>query len=312
MSDPRERPGGAGSGDTCVLCGSTERLPVFDTVPYAVVRCGACGLARVSPMPGEGDRGRINDAIYSAVEYRDRYFKDRGNFLRWFRRKLRLIERYRPGKGRILDIGCSYGFFVEEALRRGWDAYGCELNPVTAAAAKAGAGGRVHSGPLETMDFSGGFDVITLWDVIEHQPDPRDFMQKVSAMLKPGGILCVQAPNFGSYIAGLKGAAWDWLTPGDHLYFFTPDSLALTARKAGCRVLHAETWEPTRYFIDSLIGLNEHKGPAAEMYRATLVRIARFLFFFLFMPFQYALHRRSRGALLLYFFSPDGACDDER
>ncbi len=262
-------------------------------------------------MPDAVNRREVNARTYSTEEYRRRYFMDKKIYSSWFREKLALIERFKPGKGRILDIGCSYGFFVEEALGRGWDAFGCEINPVTGGYSRGRLGERVHIGGPETIPFSGpGFDAIVMWDVIEHQPDPLGFLRMARKYLKPGGLVCLQVPNFGGYISGLKKEKWDWLTPGDHLYFFTTDTLARLAGRAGLRQAHVETWESTRYFIDSLIGYNERQGALAELYRATVVRAVRLGLFFLFLPFQRRLHREGKGALILGVFSYAGGEND--
>lgn len=286
--------------EVCFLCKSGKWSPVYDTAPYRVVKCDSCGLLRITPMPDAAQGRDINEATYSAAEYKERYFKDRRTFAAWARVKLRLIERYKPGKGRILDVGCSYGVFVEEAAGRGWDASGCEMNPVTGAYSNGRFGGKVHVGGAETMPFPpGSFDAITLWDVIEHQADPAAFLKMLSGYLKADGLIFLQVPNFDSYISGLKKERWDWLTPGDHRYFFTQATLARTAAAAGFSQLHHETWEPTRYFIDSLIGLGEKTGFLAEFYRATVVRAVRILLPFMFMPFQRRLRSAGKGALLV-------------
>lgn len=261
-------------------------------------------------MPGPGAALEINEAVYSAAEYRDRYFKDRHNFAAWSREKLRLIERFKPGRGRILDVGCSYGVFIEEAGKRGWDACGCELNPVTGGYSRGLFGEKVHSGELAGSPFPpSSFDVITMWDVIEHQPDPVAFLRTAAGYLKADGMIFLQVPNFDSYVSGLKKDGWDWLTPGDHKYFFAPATLARTAAAAGFSQAYMKTWESTRYFIDSLIGFGEKTGPAAEIYRATVLRFVRLFLFFLFLPFQKRLWAADKGALLVGGFSRKGGPD---
>ena len=295
---------GVSAPERCFLCDSGDSVAVYDAAPYRTVKCSSCGMLRVMPMPDEEQRRGINSGIYSTEEYKERYFKDKRNFTNWFRDKLKIIETYKPGKGRILDIGCSYGFFVEEALRRGWSAYGCEINPVTGGYSRERLQERVYVGDLDGMPFAGkGFDVVTLWDVIEHQPDPAAFLNRVKRYLKEDGIICLQVPNFDGYISRLKGERWDWLTPGDHLYYFTPGTLKKTAEAAGFAQLYAETWEPTRYFIDSLVGFNENKSALLELYRLTIVRFIRLGLFFLFLPFQAYLHKNGKGALLLSILS---------
>jgi len=286
----------------CILCEKTTYNNFYDLNPYSLIKCSSCGLIRVSPMPNPQEKKKNSQSIYSSIEYRERYFKDKRFFTRWFKAKFKIIERLKPEKGKILDVGCSYGFFLEVAKRRGWDIYGIEIDPITGGYTKDKFGDKIFIGELENSHFEMHyFDVITLWDVIEHVVNPVDFLKTVKNYLKPSGIICIQTPNIESYISKLKNKNWDWLTPGDHLYFFSPRTLHKTLKLVGLKSIYFKTWEPNCYFIDSLIGFNEINNILFELYRKTIVRIFRKLLFFAFIPFQWILSGKNKGALIVTF-----------
>lgn len=286
----------------CSLCNSNENRIIYNTIPFAVVKCLSCSLVRVEPMPDDEERARINQSVYSISDYKKRYFKDKYFFKRWFKNKLERIERLCSKKGKLLDIGCSYGFFLEVANERGWDVYGVERNPVSGGAVKERFGDKVFIGLLENAHLEKrSFDVITLWDVIEHIPQPVEFLCRLKDYLRPDGILCLQVPNINSFISELKGVSWDWLTPGDHLYFFSPETIMQMIAQSGFESIHFRTWEPTGYFIDSVIGFNEYNNIFFEIYRKTIVRLARKLLFFVFLPFQKQIASNNKGALIEIF-----------
>ncbi len=286
----------------CIICGNSRYDDFYNLSPYSLVKCQSCGLIQVYPIPAEETRRQINTSIYSVEEYKKRCFKDERFFRRWSKDKLGIIEKLMPAKGKMLDIGCSYGFFLDEASKQGWDTYGIEINTVTGSYARDKFGKKVFVGSLEESLFElSSFDVITLWDVIEHTPEPVNFLKLLKKYLKPQGIICVQVPNIDSFISHLKNDKWDWLTPGDHLYFFSKETLGTILGSAGFKIVNLFTWEPSGYFIDSLFGFSENNNFILELYRNTLVRIIRRLLFFIFIPFQRIFWKKDKGALLVTF-----------
>jgi SAM-dependent methyltransferase len=139
---------------------------------------------------------------------------------RTFAASLGEIERLAGGKGRLLDIGTAAGAFVAAAVRQGWEAEGCEPNHWLAAWGAKHYGIRIRQGGLFDQDYApASFDVVTLWDVIEHTPDPRAVLERCATLLKPGGVLIVNYPDIGSWIARGLGRRWLFLT-SVHLWYF--------------------------------------------------------------------------------------------
>jgi SAM-dependent methyltransferase len=133
----------------------------------------------------------------------------------------------------LLDVGCAYGFFLQEA-KPYFDVSGIELAEDAAAFGRR-AGLNVVSGIADeaTLRRLGPMDVIVLLDVIEHLPDPRATLRLCADQLQPGGIMVLTTGDFASFYARLAGAHWRLMTPPQHLWFFTPDSIRKLASAAG-------------------------------------------------------------------------------
>lgn len=186
-----------------------------------LVRCRRCGLEYVSPRPAAGDivdaYSQGDDPAYvSQVEARQRTFDA----------ALARIEEMQPGKGRLLDVGTAAGAFLAAARARGWEAEGCEPNRWMAEWGARQYGVVIRPGELFDQDYPPEtFDVVTLWDVIEHTPDPSRVVRRIGELLKPGGLVIINYPDRGSWIATLMGRRWPFLS-SVHLYYFKRDTLA--------------------------------------------------------------------------------------
>jgi ubiquinone/menaquinone biosynthesis C-methylase UbiE len=182
------------------------------------------------------DEGSIRDT-YEAVED-PLYVEERGGRELTFQSHLKPLERITgaPGGRSLLDVGCYTGVFVEIAARHGWDAWGMEPSRWAVEQAKA-RGLRVVQGTLDTAELpEAHFDVVTLWDVIEHVTDPRGALERVNRLLKPGGVVVVHTIDIDSLFARVLGARWPWLMEM-HIYYFSRRTLRAMLEKCGFRVL---------------------------------------------------------------------------
>ncbi|MDY7039394.1 MAG: class I SAM-dependent methyltransferase [Chloroflexota bacterium] len=239
----------------CNLCGSTDSVVLYpSTLPenesdhdlarynctcsgygqhYAIVRCRRCGLTYTNPRRKEDDI--LDD--YQEVED-SLYLEEREGRVLTFQRNLRPLESLAPplNGSRLLDVGCHIGVFVEIARERGWDAWGVE--PSRWATSKAEARGlRVVNGTLHQAAFpTASFDVVTMWDVIEHLADPRSEVTEVYRILKPGGLFSAHTINIESTFARLMGHHWPWLMEM-HLFYFSPRTLRRMLEDVGFQVL---------------------------------------------------------------------------
>jgi 2-polyprenyl-3-methyl-5-hydroxy-6-metoxy-1,4-benzoquinol methylase len=150
-----------------------------------------------------------------------------------FARRARWIAGLGGGR-RVLDVGAAYGFFVAAARSAGLDAIG--LEPVTACArfARDELGVELRTGRIEDAPLAdGGFDVVTLFDVIEHLEDPAAALRRVHALLAPGGMVVIETGDLGGLLARVVGSRWYYYDPPQHLTYFSQASLAHLLLRSG-------------------------------------------------------------------------------
>ena len=235
---------------TCPACGRTSWRPDLDADPWRLIRC-RCGLRALDAAMEEADALANNEKQYGGDDYNEWYRTVKPLLRERYGHDLDEIERQLPRAGEvaILDVGCSYGWFLEVAAERGWRATGVEVTDETASVARE-AGLDVRTGLLQEVGLEGeSFDVVCLWDVLEHIPDVDPFLAEVRRVLRPGGLLALQSPNVRSVMAKAAGREWSWLLLPYHVWHFTPSSIRATLERRGFRVERSYTWEPSEAFV---------------------------------------------------------------
>lgn len=201
-----------------------------------IVRCRVCGLVYANPR---WDSNVVREN-YSVVED-PTYVEEREGRVLTFQRNLQPFESLvaeNSNTRRLLDVGCHVGVMVELAQARGWEAWGIE--PSTWAAEQARARGlRVITATLADAGLADDyFDVVTMWDVIEHLTDPAAELRHVHRVLKPGGIFAIHTIDIESLFARLMGKRWPWLMEM-HLYYFSPRTLGKLLGRTGFQVIRS-------------------------------------------------------------------------
>ena len=231
----------------CLLCGAREAQPFFalpDSLlglpgTFFLVRCVRCGLVYQNPRPTEAEIG-----AYYPPEY-DPFVPPpwahpnpviRAVHLYGLKKRWALVERWAPtraGKRDILDIGCATGVFLAAGSDR-WRKVGIELSTDAAQYARQTFALTVHQGMLEQSPLApNSFDVVTMWDVLEHVHDPVRTLGRIRELLRPRGILVVRVPNLDAWDARLFGRYWAGLDQPRHLFVPTTASLAQLLGQAG-------------------------------------------------------------------------------
>jgi SAM-dependent methyltransferase len=207
-----------------------------------VLQCANCGLVFVDPLPEEGeirplyldyDVGESDPAFASQLAEMQR------SRAPVFAEILDVIVA-RGARGRLLDVGCSFGFLLSLAKARGFEPCGVDLSLNAVRYARDRLGLPVHHGTVVDARFAdGAFDVVTMVGVFEHVPNPLATLAEIVRVLRPGGILVVQVPNANFNL--LRGRIRpSWFYVGTHLTNFPPRTLALTLEMAGLRC--AKLW----------------------------------------------------------------------
>jgi SAM-dependent methyltransferase len=222
----------------CVLCGVTREQfrPYADVSGWRYVRCANCGLVFLNPQPTEEELGIFYNHSYN---YDLRRYKDSIPQQRVW---LDLLEQFKS-PGNLLEVGCSYGYFLAAAQERGWSARGVELGKEAAEFARTELGLPVERGRILDLPRTTArtFDAIVAWHVLEHDPEPYAFLEAAYDLLRPGGILALRVPNLDSTVAKLSGARWQWLSPPEHVCMYTLDTLSQFLVQRGFEILTSRT-----------------------------------------------------------------------
>ena len=229
-----------------------------------IVQCNHCNLVYANPQwpPDE------LVAAYTAVED-ETYVQEREGRELTFEKHLKSLEKFTgpSNGGTLLDVGAYIGVFVEIARAHGWLAEGIEpsLWAVTNAQHRDLP---IHQGTLHDMVLTNQkYDVITMWDVIEHVTDPAGELQQTFQLLNPGGWLAVHTMDIDSLTARVLGSRWPWLMDM-HLYYFSRKTLIEMLKKSGFEVIWSGAqgrYLSLGYISSRLAGFNQHLGNVSSV-----------------------------------------------
>jgi 2-polyprenyl-3-methyl-5-hydroxy-6-metoxy-1,4-benzoquinol methylase len=261
----------------CDLCGSRSQTLLHEKDAWPVVRCDDCGLVFVGrePSPEElialYDENYYEDPAeegysgYGAAEARKRHHD---------RSLLAKLEQL-TAPGDVLEIGCAYGFFLDEARQRGWRIHGLEPSSHAASEASRLLGIDISTTPFTELTVDpASVDAVTMWDVIEHLPNPRATLAKAAATLRPGGTIAISTGDIGSSTARLHGADWSLMTPPWHQYYFSRKTLRRMLESTGFEVVQFDG--DGSFAVDPVSARPRIRGPLAAILRnSQVVRVAR-------------------------------------
>jgi len=236
----------------CNLCGSDDpkllfKLPVrpqhrgqFNRDLWDIVRCNNCGLIYENPRPDSAARS----IFYSFGNSEDRRFVDEWfldnadiNSIYW-RQILKTMNHF-ISPGHLLDTGCGAGTFMIEAKKAGYTVSGQEISPFFAGYCREKLGLEIFEGELETLGLpSNSFDVLTAFDVIEHHPNPRQFLNEIHRLVHPDGLVVISTHDIGNFFARLYGVNWRYLGAIGHLTYFTRETLTQLLKVCGYRIVY--------------------------------------------------------------------------
>ncbi len=229
--------------DACNACGERDFSLLLRKDGYDMRRCGHCGLIWVGNPPTDDERSKMYsfDTGYHASLVDDA--ASVAFHAREARLNLRVLRSFASG-GRLLDIGCSTGLFLRAARAIGWTGQGLEYSPDSSRIAREQHQLDVKTGELQVGTYpSESFDVVTMWDVIEHVPDPYETLVQIRRILAADGQVVLKTPNADGLYPRLslrlaeRLGFWGHAEPPGHLYQFSVASLSRVAERAGFRVV---------------------------------------------------------------------------
>lgn len=227
----------------CLLCGhekSTPRVRGWDRMcgvegEYTLSECANCGFLFLSPRPDAEEIKRHypeNYPVYNSVFDQPDYVRSIAEY-DFDKRCETVINAALDGRN-VLDIGCAVGDFLATMKGKGWDARGVEPNSCAAAYAAERHGLDIYNGFVEDASFEpGSFDAVTMWEVLEHTPQPLDTLRHVYDLLRPGGAVVLSVPNRNSIQSKVFGTYWIGNDFPRHYSVFSPRHMRQALRTAG-------------------------------------------------------------------------------
>jgi cyclopropane fatty-acyl-phospholipid synthase-like methyltransferase len=280
----------------CPICNEQSFYSWGKVGIYTIERCNGCGMGVTSPFPTGEDLAKANAEVYQLEKRVQTYLSRQEYFEKRYERHVSQIKLYKKS-GQLLDIGCNIGLFLKVAAQNGFHATGVELNEECARYGRQFFDLTIFSEHLEKIGFQNDkFDIVTLFDVLEHIPDIKSFISEVRRILKPDGLLVVQSPNIGSLMAKLTKSKWAWLCPPDHLYHFTPDTMSCFLTAQGFTIQKMETWEPADDFSNNVLAAYRPKGIVGTV-GSEFVKLTKIHSFFV-SRVQHRWWRKMEGGLI--------------
>lgn len=222
----------------CVICASTTLKPWKEIAGFRIFKCQNCHVAYIKPFPSK----KTLDSFYSKFEYRTGFLNE--SLLRNESRVL-LSKLSKIGYkcGRVLDIGCGAGFFLDEAKKKGWEVSGIEMSKKLVAYAKKKLKLNIKKGDfLKVKLYNDKFDLIVLSQVVEHLVDPFPVFKKIRKHLSNNGIFYIATPNIESTLSTVLQDDFPYLTPPEHTYFYGPEAIKTLLEKTRFRVVRFQTY----------------------------------------------------------------------
>lgn len=235
-------------GVFCPLCGGAQTEDYLKAGKYQISHCSSCthkfvskGFC-VSELVDAYEKNYYSpDSLENVTGYND-YLGKAAIRIKGFEDRFKELKGFTVSHGSLLDFGCAVGLFLKVARDAGWSTLGLERSGWAAEFGRREYGLTILRGDEEEMSgFAQQFDVVTMWDVLEHLEDPRRAVESAAKWLKPNGILALNTINISSLGARLAGAEWRHLAPPFHLQYFTRYSLTNLLRTAGFKILAVRT-----------------------------------------------------------------------
>jgi len=235
----------------CIFCGAGKVSSYFiketDAGNYPIVHCESCLSAYVWPRPGRAEM----DAYYSSAEYVHADLESLENPNAGYypssmddARKMISECRKLAGGGLFLDIGAGFGEFSKVAGEQGFEVTACEPSPTSREQFYKMTGFEALPDVVD-KDYAdinrGRFDVVLLSQVLEHISDPEEVVENIHALLKPGGIAAIGVPHFGSLVSRIQGRGDMYISPPEHLNFFSCKGLSAIFERSRFTVEKVET-----------------------------------------------------------------------
>ena len=221
--------------ETCKLCNHSKFHNKYTIREFSIIECCHCGFVQVSDID-KHEKYEYNDDYFRNNKYKDKTSLNREN-----KRRGKLLKKYCNLGSKVIDVGCAAGEFVFY-VKNDFDIYGCDFSESAIKLAK------IRNIEMENKFWVGSaeniksenmkYDAICLWDVIEHVYDPKLVISQLMELLDDEGCIIISTPNIGAFFSKLMKKKWPFMTPPEHVGFFSHKSMKFLAKKCNYKIVY--------------------------------------------------------------------------
>ena len=248
----------------CILCGTDAAG--HDLFP-GILKCPACEFVFADAQISPKQLNALYQRNYFFGEEYVNYIEDKATLQKNFAKRIHTLKQFSSG-GRLLEIGCAYGFFLELA-GNSWTAEGCDISKDAIRVARS-SGLKVTLGDFARLPSRRkSYDVVCMWDTIEHLARPDLYVEKAASLLRDGGVLSLTTGDIGSSMARVRKSRWRLIHPPTHLYYFDRRTITTLLGRHGLEVVHFEHcgyYRSLQQILYSLLILNREGKAGKSLY----------------------------------------------
>ena len=247
------------------ICDSKQKKFLFRKYDFDIVKCLNCGLYYTDFSPNQKFAKNFYTKNYFVRGGKKKSYDDFGKEETSSRitsqKRIKLLKLGK--KGSVMDVGCAYGFFLSE-MPDSWNKFGIEISEFAARIAKKNnPSANIKNSDMAINNFFGHkFDLVTLWDVIEHLDNPKKAVSEVYKVLSKRGKIALTTGDVDSMIAKTQGLGWHLYNPPQHLSYFSGTTIKKLLTFVGFKnvtISHQAAYYPVSYIlhkISNLYGIN--------------------------------------------------------
>ncbi|MFC1624888.1 class I SAM-dependent methyltransferase [Patescibacteria group bacterium] len=262
----------------CIICKSSKFKVLYKSKDWQIEKCLKCGLVRTKRQKKESLSDYHRDEQYLVSEKQ---------FVNIFKKRIEIINKLFIKKGRVVDIGCSTGIFLNLLKDEGWEVLGIEPSRSAKYAKQKGLE-VINKTFEETKLPNNKYDLVVLNHTLEHLNNPLQVLKKVYSILKKGGIVFVDVPNFGSISSVIFRKRYKFLLPKEHNYHFTKDSLEKLLKESNFKIKYSETRS----------GIFDYNNPFLEIWMSLISFKKRFFTNIVNLPLSFIEKIFNRGTAI--------------
>jgi len=246
----------------CIVCDHHQPQPLYDIL----FQCPQCHYVWFEQnLTHEVAQSLYADSYFFEGEYKD-YLKEEMALRKNFERNLRWLSKF-VSRGRLLEIGCAYGFFLDIA-RRQFEVEGLDINAAACQYAREQLKLNVQRADFLKTEFNkDSYDVVVMWATLEHVVNPHLYLQKISRLLCPGGIFACATIDIESFLSKIQKSKWRQIHPPTHLNYFSRETLAKLLERYGLRPRHAVYFGEYRSVDNALFKMSSNNKRWAKVYQ---------------------------------------------